>query len=71
MCNCLKDSLIRYTVFSCCIPILITTLPSGSAVRNHGRAHPAPCVRPRFCSVLRTHVQFGRFDKACATADVQ
>ena len=46
--------------------------PSGSAVRNHCRTHPAPCVRPRcVCSVLRAHAQFCRFDKADATADVQ
>ena len=46
--------------------------PSGSAVRNHCRTHPAPCVRPRcVCSVLRVHAQFCRFDKADATADVQ
>ena len=32
----------------------------------------AACVRPRcVCSVLRAHVQFCRFDKADATADVQ
>ena len=29
--------------------------PSGSAVRNYGRAHPAPCVRPR--CVCSTDVQ--------------
>ena len=47
-----------------CIPILVTTFPpSGSAVRNHCRTHPAPCVRPRcVCSVLRAHAQFCRFD---------
>ena len=28
-------------------------------MRNHGRAHPAPCVRPRcVCSVLRAHVLY-------------
>ena len=55
-----------------CVPILVTTFPSGSAVRNHCRIHPAPCVRPRFvCSVLRAHAQLCRFDKAEATADVQ
>ena len=33
--------------------------PSGSAVRNHCRTHPAPCVRPRCaCSVLRASVSF-------------
>ena len=33
---------------------------------------PAPCVRPRrVCSVLRARVQFCRFVKANATADVQ
>ena len=43
----------------------------GPAVRNHCRTHPAPCVRPRYvCSVLRAHVQFCRFDKADATADI-
>ena len=27
--------------------------PSASAVRNHGRTHPTPCVRPRrVCSVF-------------------
>ena len=46
--------------------------PSGSAVRNHCHTHPAPCIRPRcVCSVLRAHVQFCRFDKADATAEVQ
>ena len=46
--------------------------PSGSAVRNHCCTHPAPCVRPRcVCRVLHAHVQFSRFDKADATADVQ
>ena len=55
-----------------CISILVTVFPSGSAVRNHCRTHPAPCVRPRcVCSVLRAHVQFCRCDKADATADVQ
>ena len=55
-----------------CIPILVTTSPSGSAIRNHCRTHPAPCVRPRcVCSVLRAHVQFCRFDEADNTADVQ
>ena len=34
-------------------------------VRNHCRAHPAPCVRPRcVCSVLRAHAQFCQFDKS-------
>ena len=36
-------------------PILVTKRrsPSGSAVRNHGRAHPAPCIRPHcVCSVF-------------------
>ena len=47
--------------------------PSCSEVWNHGRAHPAPCVRPRrVCSVfMRAHVQFCRFDKADASANVQ
>ena len=55
-----------------CIPIIVTTFPEGSAVRNHCRTHPALCVRPRcVCSVLRAHAQFCRFDKADATADVQ
>ena len=42
-----------YRRWACvCIPILVTTFPSGSAVRNHCRTHPAPCVRPRcVCSV--------------------
>ena len=40
--------------------------------QRYGAIHPAPCVRPRcVCSVLRAHVQFCRFDKADATADVQ
>ena len=44
----------------------------AQAVRNHCRTHAAPCVRPRsVCSVLRAGVQFCRFDKADATADVQ
>ena len=35
--------------------------------RYHCRTHPAPCVRPRcFCSLLRAHAQFCRFDKADA-----
>ena len=54
-----------------CIPILITIFPSGSAVRNHGRAYPAPCVRSCVCSgFMHAHVQFGRFDKADTSADV-
>ena len=37
-----------------CIPILVT---SGSAVRNHCRTPPAPCVRPRcVCSVFCVHM---------------
>ena len=41
----------------------------GSAVLNHCTA---PCVRPHcVCSILREHVQFCKFDKADATADVQ
>ena len=44
-------------------------------VRNHARAHSAPCVRPRcvcvFVVFLRAHVQFWCFDMADATADVQ
>ena len=33
--------------------------PSASAVRNHCRTHPAPCVRPR--CVLRAHAHVCRF----------
>ena len=37
-----------------------------------GPLNPKPTNRPRcVCSVLRAHVQFCRFDKADATADVQ
>ena len=44
----------------------------GSAVRNHCRTHPEPCVRPCCVwSVLRARVQFCWFDKSDATADVQ
>ena len=58
-----------------CNPIFVTMFPewlSGSALRNHGRAHPVPCVRPRCVVVfLRARVPFCRFDKADTTADVQ
>ena len=41
-------------------------------VMNHGRAHPGTCVRRVvFVVFLRAHVQFCRFDKADATAEVQ
>ena len=63
-----RDILIQWM----CIPILERRSPSSSAVRNHCRSHPVPCVGPRcVCSVLHAHVQFCRFDKADATADVQ
>ena len=56
-----------------CNPILVTTFRewlSGTEPLPH--THLAPCVNPRcVCSVLRAHVQFCRFDKADATADVQ
>ena len=66
-----QSDLDRYPV-CVCIPILVTTFPSGSAVRNQCRTHPGPCVRPRcVCSALRAHAQFYRFDKADATADIQ
>ena len=56
----------------CVLQFSYRRYPSGSAVRNHCRTHPEPCVRPRcICSVLRARVQFCRFDKADATADVQ
>ena len=42
-----------------CNPILVTAFPEWSAVRNNGRTHPAPCIRPRcVCSVLRAHYSF-------------
>ena len=45
-----------------CVPILVTTFPEW----------PSGSVRPHcVCSVLRALVQFCRFDKADATADVQ
>ena len=54
-----------------CIPILVTTFPEWLSGTEPLPTHPAPCVRPRVCSVLRAHVQFSRFDKADATAGVQ
>ena len=55
-----------------CIPILVTTFPEWLSGTEPLRTHPAPCVRPHcVCSVLRARVQFYRFDKADATADVQ
>ena len=63
---------LRYPVTVCVFQFSSRRSPSGSAVQNHCRTHPAPCVRPRcVCSVLRAHAQFCRFDKADATADVQ
>ena len=54
------------------IHYLLRCSPTGSAVQNHDRAYPAPYDRPRCVgSGLRAHVQFCRFDKADATADVQ
>ena len=56
----------------CVIQFSSRRSPSGSAIRFHVRAHSVPRVRPRcVCSVLLAHVQFCRFDKAYATADVQ
>ena len=56
-----------------CIPIFVTTFPewlSGTEPLPHTPG--AVRVRPRHvCSVLRARVQFCRFDKADATADVQ
>ena len=61
-----------YSGVCMCILILITTFLewlSGTEPLPHT---PAPSVRPRcVCSVLRAHIQFCRFDKADATADVQ
>ena len=55
-----------------CIPFLVTTFPEWLSGTEPCGTHPAPCVRLRcVCSVLRAHVQFCRFDKADATADVQ
>ena len=55
-----------------CIPILVTTFPEWLRGTEPLPHTPVPCVRPRsVCSVLRAHVQFCRFDKADATADVQ
>ena len=54
--------------FVCVIQFSERRSPSGSAVRNHGRAHPAPCVRHLFVVCLRARVQFCRFNKADATA---
>ena len=51
-----------------CNPLLVKTFPNWLS----GYAYPAPCDRPRCVgSGLRAHVQFCRFDKADATADVQ
>ena len=64
----------KYKLWSMCvfIPILVTTFPEWLSGTEPCRKHPAPCVRPRCVfSVLRAHVQFCRFDKADATADVQ
>ena len=45
---------------------------SDSRIRNHGRVHPAPCVRPRrVCSVFACTCTVLPFDDADATADVQ
>ena len=46
-------------MYVCMYQFSLRRPPSGSAVRNHCRTHPAPCVRPRcICSVFRAHVQF-------------
>ena len=56
-----------------CIPILVTTFPewlSGTEPLPH--THLVPCVRSQcVCSVMPARVQFCRFDKGDATADVQ
>ena len=40
-------------VVLCCNPMLVTTSPRVAQRWNYGRAHPAPCVRPRcVCSVF-------------------
>ena len=44
----------KITLKCVCVPILVTT--SRSAVRNHCRTLPAPCVRPRVCSVFCVHM---------------
>ena len=52
-----------------CIPTTFPEWLSGTEPLPHT---PAPCVRPLvFVVFLRAHVQFCRFDKADATADVQ
>ena len=55
-----------------CIPILVTTLPEWLSCMEP-LPHTPVAVRPSRCvySVLRAHVQFCRFDKADATADIQ
>ena len=50
------------------IQFLLRRSPSSSAVQNLGRAHPALCV---VVFVVLLRVQFWRFEKADATADVQ
>ena len=45
--------LIQIVVRYVCNPILVTTFPECFSGTEHGRAHPAPCVRPRrVCSVF-------------------
>ena len=55
-----------------CNPILVTTFPGWLSGTEPWPRTPAPCVRPRcVCCVLRAYVQFCRFDKADAVADVK
>ena len=71
-CASLKATKPYQNVCVCVFQFSYRRSPSGSAVRNHCRTHPALCIRPRcVCSVLLTHAQFCRFDKADTTADVR
>ena len=56
-----------------CIPILITTFPEwlSGTIAAHTRRRASVLIVFVVFSVLHAHVQFCRFDKADATADVQ
>ena len=53
------SQVIRYILGVCVYSNCRRHSLSGSAVRNHWRTHPAPCVHPRcVCCVLHSHTQF-------------
>ena len=64
--------MVNKTIVCVCIPILVTTFPEWLS-GTEPLPHTTGAVRPSSlcCSVLRAYVQFCRFDKADATADVQ